>query len=235
MENDNGTLSFNQKKVYQFSEEDSAGLEDDVVIVPNIPMLSATSQSKHAARFLRLAMASIMDILKIKPFVEVSVGQLLWGYEDPLLKLAKDVVPKEQKLPYDEFGLFYGKNSTSTDRVTMFTGVDDITQYGIIDKYNGRSHMTNWLREDCNRLNGSDGSIFPPHIKKDTTLYVYDKDLCRLLPLKFDKEVNLELKFAKFILTKSLSLVGGSSDFATQTLICATQVFILSFKLLKSF
>lgn len=64
-------------------------------------------------RFLRLAMASIMDILKIKPFVEVSVGQLLWGYEDPLLKLAKDVVPKEQKLPYEEFGLMYGKNSTS--------------------------------------------------------------------------------------------------------------------------
>lgn len=48
-----------------------------------------------------------MDILKIKPFVEVSVGQLLWGYEDPLLKLAKDVVPKEQKLPYEEFGLMY--------------------------------------------------------------------------------------------------------------------------------
>lgn len=69
---------------------------------------SATSQSKHAARFLRLAMASIMDILKVKPFVEVSVGQLLWGYEDPLLKLAKDVVPKEQKLPYEEFGLLYG-------------------------------------------------------------------------------------------------------------------------------
>lgn len=58
-------------------------------------------------------MASIMDILKIKPFVEVSVGQLLWGYEDPLLKLAKDVVPKEQKLPYEEFGLMYGKNGTS--------------------------------------------------------------------------------------------------------------------------
>lgn len=71
-------------------------------------MQSATSQSKHAARFLRLAMASIMDILKVKPFVEVSVGQLLWGYEDPLLKLAKDVVPKEQKLPYEEFGLLYG-------------------------------------------------------------------------------------------------------------------------------
>lgn len=133
MQNDNGTLTYSLKKIYVFREELSVGSDDDVVIVPNIPMLSATSQSKHAARwvfildpnilvdnlgiflfrFLRLAMASIMDILKIKPFVQVSVGQLLWGYEDPLLKLAKDVVPKEQKLPYEEFGLMYGKNGTS--------------------------------------------------------------------------------------------------------------------------
>lgn len=116
VDNKNGTLSFNYKRTYHFNEELSGGSEDDLVIVPNIPMLSATSQSKHAARFLRLAMASIMDILKIKPFVEVSVGQLLWGYEDPLLKLAKDVVPKEQKLPYDEFGLMYGKNATHAVR-----------------------------------------------------------------------------------------------------------------------
>lgn len=50
VENPNGTLSFNAKRVYVFSEEESVGSEDDVVIVPNIPMLSATSQSKHAAR-----------------------------------------------------------------------------------------------------------------------------------------------------------------------------------------
>lgn len=48
--NENGTISFNQKKTFIFSEELSNGSEDDVVIVPNIPMLSATSQSKHAAR-----------------------------------------------------------------------------------------------------------------------------------------------------------------------------------------
>lgn len=50
VENPNGTISFNQKRVYHFSDELSTGSEDDVVIVPNIPMLSATSQSKHAAR-----------------------------------------------------------------------------------------------------------------------------------------------------------------------------------------
>lgn len=134
-------------------------------------------------------MASIMDILKIKPFVQVSVGQLLWGYEDPLLKLAKDVVPKEQKLPYEEFGLLYGKNGTSSDRVTVNTGVDDIRRYGIIDNFNGRTHLPHWTTDACNTLAGTDGSIFPPHIDHDRILHVYDKDLCRLLPLVFEKEV----------------------------------------------
>lgn len=75
------------------------------------------------------------------------------------------------------------------DRITIFTGVNDITKYGIIDKFNGRSHLPHWLSDECNRLNGTDGSIFPPHITQNTTLYVYDKDLCRLLPLVFEKEV----------------------------------------------
>lgn len=36
---DNGTVSFNQEKIYYFDESQSAGSEDDVVVVPNIPML----------------------------------------------------------------------------------------------------------------------------------------------------------------------------------------------------
>ncbi|XP_045770104.1 scavenger receptor class B member 1 isoform X1 [Maniola jurtina] len=188
-DNENGTLSFHYKRTYTFMPDLSAGPDDDSVVVPNIPMLSATSQSKHAARFLRLAMASIMDILKIKPFVEVSVGQLLWGYEDPLLKLAKDVVPKEQKLPYEEFGLFYGKNGTSPDVVTMFSGGSDITKYGIFQRYNHRERLPHWSTDECNSIAGSDGSIFPPHITRNDTLAVYDKDLCRLLPLRYLKDV----------------------------------------------
>lgn len=171
--------------VYFSLQELSAGSEDDLVVVPNIPMLSATSQSKHAARFLRLAMASIMDILKVKPFVEVSVGQLLWGYEDPLLKLAKDVVPKEQTLPYDQFGLMYRKNGTAADNYTVFTGQNDITKYGMLEKWNGKKGLGHWNSPLCDSVSGSDGSIFPPHIQKHTRLRVFDKDLCRALPLVY--------------------------------------------------
>ncbi|EFA05670.1 scavenger receptor class B member 1 isoform X1 [Tribolium castaneum] len=209
---DNGTVSFNQEKIYTFDESLSAGLEDDVVVVPNIPMLSATSQSKHAARFLRLAMASIMDILKIKPFVEVSVGQLLWGYEDPLLKLAKDVVPKEQKLPYEEFGLMYNKNGTSKDTVTLFTGAADITKYGLIDKFNGQSHLTHYTSDKCNSLMGSDGSIFPPHLTKNSTIYVYDKDLCRILPLVYEKTVKGSDDIPAFRFTPPLNVFGDVDE-----------------------
>ncbi|XP_015602295.1 scavenger receptor class B member 1 [Cephus cinctus] len=185
----NDTVSYQQRKEFVFSPELSAGSEEDLVVVPNVPMLSATSQSKHAARFLRLAMSSIMDILKIKPFVEVSVGQLLWGYEDPLLKLAKDVVPKEQKLPYDQFGLMYGKNGTGADHYTVFTGQNDITKYGMLDKWNGKKGLGHWTTPHCDSVMGSDGSIFPPHITKHTVLKVFDKDLCRALPLVYKQEV----------------------------------------------
>ncbi|XP_043529819.1 scavenger receptor class B member 1 isoform X1 [Frieseomelitta varia] len=186
---DNDTLSYKLRKEFTFAPELSVGMEEDLVVVPNVPMLSATSQSKHAARFLRLAMASIMDILRIKPFVEVSIGQLLWGYEDPLLKLAKDVVPKEQKLPYDQFGLLYGKNGTMPDWFTIFTGQRDIGKYGILDKWNGKSSLGHWTAPECDSVAGSDGSIFPPPITKQTVLKVFDKDLCRALPLVFKEEV----------------------------------------------
>lgn len=59
----------------------------------------------------------------------------------------------------------------------------------MIDTYNGKTHLPHWTKDSCNTLMGSDGSIFPPHITKDTTLYIYDKDLCRLLPLKYHKSV----------------------------------------------
>lgn len=36
---DNGTLTYNQQKVYRFDPDQSVGSEDDVVVVPNIPML----------------------------------------------------------------------------------------------------------------------------------------------------------------------------------------------------
>ncbi|CAK9832022.1 Scavenger receptor class B member 1 [Anthophora retusa] len=218
--NENDTVSYRVKKRFTFAPEWSVGSEEDLVVVPNVPMLSATSQSKHAARFLRLAMASIMDILRIKPFVEVSVGQLLWGYEDPLLKLAKDVVPKEQKLPYDQFGLLYGKNGTMPDWYTIFTGQEDVSKYGVLDNWNGKSSLGHWTTSECDSVAGSDGSIFPPRITKQTVLKVFDKDLCRALPLVFKEEVSTVGDVPGYRFVPSNEAFASPSRFESQRCFC---------------
>ena len=57
---------------------------------------------------MRVAMSSMFTtILKVTPFMQYKVGDLLWGYEDPLLKLAKDLMPPGQTPPFDEFGFLY--------------------------------------------------------------------------------------------------------------------------------
>ena len=218
--NDNDTLSYKMKKEFVFVPELSVGSEEDLVVVPNIPMLSATTQSKNAARFLRLAIASIMDILNIKPFVEVSIGQLLWGYEDPLLRLAKDVVSKDQKLPYDQFGLLYGKNGTTPDWYTIYTGQEDIGKYGILDKWNGKSSLGHWTTAECDSVAGSDGSIFPPRITKQTVLKVFDKDLCRALPLVFKEEVTIAGGVPGYRFVPANGAFASPNRLATQRCFC---------------
>ena len=34
------------------------------------------------------------------------VKEVVWGYDHPLIKLGNDVLPAEQKLPFDKFGFF---------------------------------------------------------------------------------------------------------------------------------
>ena len=81
------------------------------------------------------------------------------------------------------------KNGTAKEVTTVFTGASDITKYGLINRFNGQGALPHWKTEECNRINGSDGSIFPPHITRNDTLYVYDKDMCRLLPLRYLRDI----------------------------------------------
>lgn len=80
---------------------------------------------------------------------------------------------------------FPQKNGTAKDIITVFSGKGDIRRLNLIEKVNGVDKMHFWKTEQCNRINGSDGSLFPPHFDRNTTLYVYEKDLCRLLPLTY--------------------------------------------------
>ncbi|KAK7600879.1 hypothetical protein V9T40_008320 [Parthenolecanium corni] len=186
--NDNGTITFNQRKIFTFRPELSAGSEDDLVVVPNIPLLSATSKSASAPKFLRITINFMTNLKKLKPFVAVTVGELLWGYDDPLMQLAKEMAP-DTKLPFERFGLFFDRNGTSADNITVYTGADDINKLGEVSRFNGLDKYSFYKTDECNSFGGSDGTIFPPHLNKNSKIYIFDKNLCRKLPFTFQKEV----------------------------------------------
>lgn len=57
--------------------------------------------------------------------------------------------------------------------------------FGLLDKLNGLDHIPHWEEPPCNNLGGSEGSIFPPpYYTKSDMVHIYDKDLCRVMPLK---------------------------------------------------
>ncbi|KAK8737266.1 hypothetical protein OTU49_004416, partial [Cherax quadricarinatus] len=186
---DNGTVSYETQKHYFFERGSSVGSEDDVITTLNIPMLTAVSQWRFAQRLAKLALSSMLEVLSEKPFISRTVSDLMWGYDDPLLRIAKDIIPPEQRLPYDKFGFFIQKNGSTDGLLNVFTGVNDMAKYTTIDTFNKERDLKYWKTDECNKIKGTDGSSFPPGIRRDTVLYMFNENLCRSIPLTFWKEV----------------------------------------------
>ncbi|CAG2058040.1 unnamed protein product [Timema podura] len=188
--NDDNTLTFQENRTYQFLPEISAGSEDDLIITPSIPLISADNELRrynfnYFARFMVSA-----TLRKIDPFRDLRVQDFLWGYDDPVYETAKTLVSFLNPLPYEKFGILVARNGLSEDRVTMYTGVDDMSKLGIISRFNGIQEMNHWGTAECNRIDGTDGTLYPVNqVSPNNTLHVFNHDLCRRFPLIFEKNV----------------------------------------------
>lgn len=59
-------------------------------------------------------------------------------------------------------------------------------KFGYLDQLNGLNNLPFWDSEPCTNITASEGSFFPPReYTKNDMRYVYDKDLCRIIPLEF--------------------------------------------------
>lgn len=62
--------------------------------------------------------------------------------------------------------------------------------FGYFDRLNGLDHLPYWDKYPCRNVTASEGSFFPPReITGADVVYIYDKDLCRNLPLVYQKPV----------------------------------------------
>lgn len=186
----NGTMSGALKKTYFFDREKSSGPESDMVTIIDMPTVTAVWQVRNTPRFIQLIFSSMLEVLEKGPFATRNVSDFLWGYEDELIKMARDIMPPENRLPTDYFGFFYGQNGTAAKPLTQNAGsVDDMSHWMDVQRVDGKSHLDYWASDKCNKVHGSDGGGFPPGINRRETLYLFNGGLCRALPLSYQKDV----------------------------------------------
>ena len=120
------------------------------------------------------------------PFFKVKVSDILWGMDHPLLKIAKGTFVDMPNFvfPHDKFGIFVGKNGTNPGIMTAETGINEhFNKIGRVISFNQKPKLDFW-KGKCNDINGTDGSSFPPDILPNATLYLFNRDLCRSIPLE---------------------------------------------------
>ncbi|CAK1546487.1 unnamed protein product [Leptosia nina] len=186
---DNDTVTFQHNKILRFVPELSVD-KSQKLVVPNIPLLTVTSFSPNMASFVFNLLVSGLSLTyrdRAKPFVHVTAEELVFGYNDPLVTLAHYFYPKGKR-PNSQMGLLLARNGTLSEVSTIYAG-QDMKKFGYLDKINGLDHLPHWKDKPCNNIRASEGSFFPPRaVTNEDMVYIYDKDLCRILPMKYRKD-----------------------------------------------
>ncbi|KAA0193347.1 hypothetical protein HAZT_HAZT000271, partial [Hyalella azteca] len=190
--NANRTISGSLKKIYYFDREASYGPESDLVTTLDVPMVTAVWQVRYTPKFIQLIFSSMLEVLKKTPFTTRNVSELVWGYEDPLLKMARDILPPEQRFPsLNAKVILQANNSDPGNNLRNFLigTPEDMSQHLEVYSDDFKVYLNFWKTNECNRIHGSDGSGFPPGLNRTSTLYFYTAALCRVIPLHFVKDV----------------------------------------------
>jgi len=188
----NGTMTYSTRKEFKFIPELSVGDQSEHKITTiNVPLISAYAQSKDLGWFAKYAADAVFNTVVDEAWVTKTPEEYIWGYSETLFDLAKTYLPKAP--PMDNFGFFTKKNQTTNlASYTMYTGRDNPYNLSKISLFNGKSSLGIWSEENsktCNKVQGSDGATFNPYIQKDETLWFFNDQLCRSLPLVFKKSV----------------------------------------------
>ncbi|KAL0858764.1 hypothetical protein ABMA27_011236 [Loxostege sticticalis] len=188
-------LTFQEINDFRFLPNRSRGPHFDQVTVPNMPLLGLSKVVE--GNFNPLAQIPVLTMLPFanhpEAFVQLPIHRFLWGYEDSIFNAAKPLLSIRGELKVNQFGLLAAKNQTLSERLTINTGVEDMDRMNVIEEVEGESQLNMWSGADCNSIEATDGSIFPPsQLDRKQVLYVFYPNLCRRLPFHYEMDVELD-------------------------------------------
>ncbi|XP_032899753.1 scavenger receptor class B member 1 isoform X1 [Amblyraja radiata] len=182
----NNTVSYREYRRYYFYSDGSAGNESDEIVLPNMLALSAALMVEDWPYALKFIFSTALKTFNETPFIKKTVKEIMWGYDDPLIDFLNRMFPGV--IPFKgKFGLFAEMNNSDTGLFTVHTGVDNITKVHVIDNWNGIKKVNYWHSEQCNKIDGTAGEMWPPFLTPSNLLTFYSPDSCRTLELVFQK------------------------------------------------
>ncbi|KAM9846068.1 platelet glycoprotein 4 [Aulostomus maculatus] len=185
--NPNLTVSYLMPMGAIFEPSMSVGPEEDEVTSLNLAVAGAYSLLLPV---LHPVLEGLIRSTNSSLFQHRTVKEMLWGYKDPILK--------------KELGLFSPYNGTFDGYYTVYSGKDDISKVGIIDKWQGGRSLKFWEDKYCDMINGTDASFFPPFVDKEQPLYFFSSDICRSVSASFKESLNLKgIEVDRYTLLKS--------------------------------
>lgn len=190
--NDNDTMSFREKRTFTFLPELSNGSEDDVIVVPNLPLICAIARVRDEPYVAQLGLKSALWASGGAAFNTLAVRDYLFGYNDTLYSLAKSAVEVATGGTLPKLGMLAPRTGLSSNVYTVETGRRDFNLQDRVARLNGKADLGAWRDQECNSIEGSAGTFFPAEAaRRRAPLYVVNADVCRRIPLEFKKEVTV--------------------------------------------
>lgn len=176
------TVSFVQPNGAVFEPSMSFGTENDTYTVLNLAVAAIPHLFPNS--FVQSILNPLIKKSKSNMFQRRTVKEILWGYEDPFLKIVPYPVSRI-------VGVFVPYNGTADGTYTVFNGKDDISKVAIIDTYKGGKTLGYWSSY-CDMVNGTDAASFPPFVEKTRVLQFFSSDICRSIYAVFTAEHDLK-------------------------------------------
>ncbi|XP_048727749.1 lysosome membrane protein 2-like isoform X2 [Ostrea edulis] len=208
--NINGTVTYKQNRTFHFARDLSVGPESDRFTTLNPVYWSLLTALKWEKPEVSKLISFLTTFEQEYVFMNRSVKEILWGYQDPTLHLAKGFAP--EWFYTDIAGYFINKNATNDGVYTIFTGETDINKLGRIDQYNGSRYLNFWNTKWANMINGSDATIYPPFAKKSRVSYAFASDVCRSIEGIYSEEVTDSHGFTLWRYTAPDSYVANATN-----------------------
>lgn len=70
----------------------------------------------------------------------------------------------------------------------MLRGVKDYRDVGRVIEYDSKDNIDIWPTEECNKFDGTDGTIFPALLRQEDGLVSFSPELCRAFAADFDSD-----------------------------------------------